>query len=253
MEVLSDCVITVRPQSIDIFQLPDVAPDNEARPPGAERTFNARHVSTTPNPPNSEWHSGAIIPYCEPYPAERWNPASRPISILIREKAGVTHIMKHYHIFYPPGSHNPSLPIPPNSNNQSMNVSPVVTQLYTAQILTGVRPHFFYDVVVSPTSGRGLWLENATSRGMSRSSEHLMIFSAPHSNQVGWPLADVGKPSADVVSGNSKSNCGGVRVAAQNIPDAIRNCSYCSFDDGSGRVVVATHDGHVRVLQFGTT
>ncbi len=250
MEVLSDCVITVRPQSIDIFQLPDVARDNEAWPPGAERTFHARHVSMTPSPSDSEWHSGAIIPYCAPYPAERKNPPSRPISILIREQAGVTHVMKHYHIFYPPGANfGPSSSLPTNTS-QSMNVRfPVMTQLHTTQILTGVRPHYFYRVVVSPTSGRGLWLENPTSRDMDM-PDHLMIFSVPHSNLVGWPLVGESESTADVVSGNSNYEV--VRIAVRNVP-IVRDCSYCSFDDGSGRVVMVTHDGFVRVLQFGKT
>ena len=242
MEVLGDCVIIVQLRSIDIFQLPDVVRGGGPLPPGAARSFNAPLMFTMPGPPKSEWNSASIIPYCPLYPAERLSPASRHISILARERLDIPHTVKHYHIFHPPRT------ILADSHSRSMNFSPTESLVHTiSQVRTGVRPHYFHDVVVSPTSGRGLWMESATSPGMPRSLEYLMVFSAPHSSLFGWPSVDIGESSTDMI----EKGCWGVRVAAQNVPDAVRNCSYCSFDDESGRVVVASHDGYVRVLQFG--
>ena len=239
MEVLSDCVIIVQLRSIDIFQLPDVARGWGPWPLRAARSFNAPLKFTKPCPPKSAWNSASIVPYCPPYPEERLSPASRPVSILASERLDKPHAVKHYYIFHPPR------PILADSHSRSMNLSPTETLLHIAQVRTGVRPHYFHDVVVSPTSGRGLWVEQSeTSPGMSRPLEHLMIFSAPHSSVVGGPLVDIGDSSTDMIGK-------GVRIAARNVPDAVRNCSYCSFDDESGRVVVTTHDGYVRVLQFG--
>lgn len=79
---------------------------------------------------------------------------------------------------------------------------------------------------------------------MSRSAEMLMIFSvAPPKDGHVWPMVDIG--------GNGDGGEGSVRWCARDSHEAVRNCSFCSFDDSVGRIVVATHDGKVRVLEMG--
>jgi len=75
-----------------------------------------------------------------------------------------------------------------------------------------------------------------------------MIFSAPHSSLVGWPLVDIGESSTDM----NQKGYWGVRTVVHNVQYAAVNSLYWSFDDESGRVVEATSEGHVLVLQFGT-
>lgn len=45
---------------------------------------------------------------------------------------------------------------------------------------------------------------------------------------------------------------GTVRWCLQNMPGLMRRASYCSFDDSVGRIVIATHDGKVRVVDMGS-
>ncbi|KAF8316482.1 uncharacterized protein EI90DRAFT_3158884 [Cantharellus anzutake] len=246
MEVLSDCVIIIQPFSVDIFALPDIAWNTEPQLPETDSVFQAQLISSAFLPEMVDWQSGIIIPYCAPYPAQRTSPPSQPISILVREKRGKLHIMNHFYVYNPPKYDPKSLRL--HAHLSITAASPgsfIETPLFVAQHRAGVHPHFFYDIVASPRSGRGLWLENTTSPVMSRSLERLILFNVGENVVDDFPLSDIG------LFDNSESTCRGAKAGGSNVPDGVRNCSYCSFDDGTGRVVVATHDGRIRVLQFG--
>ncbi|KAF8331370.1 uncharacterized protein EI90DRAFT_3154615 [Cantharellus anzutake] len=239
MEVLSDCVIMIQPQSVNIFALPEVARDTEP-PPAETKVFQAQHISTAFRPGNSDWHSGVIIPYCAPYPAQRATHPSHPIS-LIREKSAT--ILSHFLVYCPPDP-QPFVVRARRSNNDPRPRDFTELPLCIAQIRNGVRQHFFPDVMASPISGRGIWLEGSPTE--ERSTEQLVLFNA--SEEViddDLRLSDIGKPD------NKKRTHKGATIAAKEMPHAVKDCTYCSFDDGTGRVVVATRHGQVRILQFG--
>ncbi|KAF9512540.1 hypothetical protein BS47DRAFT_1486216 [Hydnum rufescens UP504] len=237
IEVLSDYIIIIQPTSVDLFELPEVVTQNDVENPpdgGPHPIISARLVKTKCRPPQSEWTAGAIIPYTAPYPAKRSTPASRPISILIRERSENKCVI-HYHIVYPPKG------LAPVGSDAPWRHPGLDTGFRPAQMRYGVRQHFFQEIVVAPASGRGLWLENVTAPGMTHTAERLMIFSTvPPTKGDEWPMVDIGDANRE----------GSIRWSAKNFPEAVRYCSFCSFDDSVGRVVVATQDGRVRVLEM---
>jgi hypothetical protein len=237
IEVLSDYIIIIQPTSIDLFELPEVVTQNDIeKPPGGgpHPIIPARLVETKFRPAGSGWSAGAIIPYTAPYPAKRSTPASRPISILIRERSE-DKCVAHYHIVYPPKD------LEPVGSDAPWYHPGLDTEFRPAQKRPEVLHHFFQEIVVAPASGRGLWLENVTTPGMTHTAERLMVFStAPPTEGDEWPMVDIGDAKRE----------GSVRWSAKNFPEAVRYCSFCSFDDSVGRVVVATHDGRVRVIEM---
>lgn len=148
-------------------------------------------------------------------------------------------------------------------------------QFTKIQARSGTRPHFFHDIVVAPASGHGFWIENITSALDRQSNEKLMLFSAVRNTKEypeDDPLIDIGGVSAepahfrelDATSNNRQQGAGTgrdemkpqregtVRWCLQHTPAVMRSSSYCSFDDSVGRIVIATHDGKVRVVDLGS-
>ncbi|KAF8335724.1 uncharacterized protein EI90DRAFT_249784 [Cantharellus anzutake] len=243
-EVLSNCVIIVQSLSISIFALPEIARDTEPRP-GEARVFQAQHISTALCSEGSAWSSAVIIPYCAPYPAQRASPPSQPISILIHEREIMESVgtLNHFLVYDSPGySPKSSILRTRSPNNLPSAGSFTETNLYVAQIRTGVHPYFL-DVVASPTSGRGLWLE-----WRSQSIGRVVLFDAGDGviDDPSGKLSDIG-PFDD--TGSTRR---GSRIGAKDIADAFRDCTDFSLDDGTGRVVVVASHGQVHILQFGT-
>ena len=238
IEVLSDCVIIIQPSSVDVFELPEIVTRNDVDKPDDDNprpVISARLSKTKYRPVHSEWTAGAIIPYAAPYPARRSTPALRPISILVRERRDHEHIIIHSQILCPPKGYEHVEP-DPSQRRPDYDIG-----FYPYQVRRGLRPHFFDDIIVGPSSGRGLWLENLNSPNAARAADRLMVFSAvPSTDDEEWHLVDIGDASRE----------GSVRLCARNFPEAVRYCSFCSFDDSVGRIVVASHDGRVRVLEM---
>jgi hypothetical protein len=248
-------------------------------------------IASKSKPAVSRWAAAAIVPYAMPYPhtPHPLRDRDRTISILIRERihAG-ENVIHHEQIRLSPDF--PTRPIPSNwidvEPDPQLHPSPHEppshgrTQTKTrslrftkVQARGGICPHFFHDIVVAPASGRGFWIENTTSAVDRQSNEKLMLFSTVR-NTMEYPeddpLIDIGgknaepahfrAPAPELTSSKrqqegrdeTKQREGTVRWCLQHVPAVMRSSSYCSFDDSVGRIVIATHDGKVRVVDLGS-
>lgn len=302
VEVLSDYVVVVQLSSVDIFKFPQSLRDDHdvssSLIDGVIPVADGELMVSYKQPRGTAmWVSASIVPYTRPFPfPSPTTPSStahqRPISILIRERiASYQHKIIHSVI-----------PLPPHELSEVLH-APILPVMQTR---LGVRAHFFHDLVVSPSNGRGFWVENTTAASDPQSNEILMLFSTgderlfadvssgkvmkPTTGGAG-PLIDIGGALEDnaeagdwfendgTISRDSASidvshipgafpldsprhsrdsassdpaRTGSVRRFLRHMPHITRSCSYCSFDDSVGRIVIATHDGKVRIVDVGS-
>lgn len=72
--------------------------------------------------------------------------------------------------------------------------------------------------------------------------------STPPPNMKGARVPIIRQPPQEIIQQRE----GTVRQCLRNSPAVMRRASYCSFDDSVGRIVIATHDGKVRVVDLGS-
>jgi len=282
VELCHGCVVIVQLWGIDVFELPDALKVDD--PPktreGEPIVAIGRVIATKSKDEASRWTAAAIVPYAPPYPhAPRQQPdRDRTISILIRERLGPGENIIHHEqirLFpdFPPRSIPSDWPISDRTGNEVVTKTQSL-RFTKVQTRHSVRPHFFHDIVAAPASGHGFWIENSTGALDHQSNEKLMLFSAVRNTRdypEDDPLIDIGGENAeparfrpleqDITSDNRQQGGrdgtkpqreGTVRWCLQHTPAVMRSSSYCSFDDSVGRIVIATHDGKVRVVDIGS-
>lgn len=283
VELCHDSVIVVQLWGIDVFELPDAlkVDDPPKTSDGEPIVAIGKVIASTFKPEKSRWAAAAIVPYAMPYPHTPHRPQDRDrtISILIRERlTTVQNVIRHQQIRLSPDF--PPRPVPLNWIDGEAEPDYITSRTLTktrslrfsdVQVRRGIHPHFFHDIVVAPASGRGFWIENSTTAVDSQSNEKLMLFSTVRNTEEypeDDPLIDIGGENAEPAlfrapaseltrqresRDETKSHREGtVRWCLQHMCAVMRSSSYCSFDDSVGRIVVATHDGKVRVVDLGS-
>ncbi|KAF8315874.1 hypothetical protein DL93DRAFT_814169 [Clavulina sp. PMI_390] len=202
VELCHGCVVVSQLWGIDVFELPEGVVSPIAEPQRDARNqvipVMGRLLGSIPRDPTARWESSSIIPYCAPYP----NPGSqyarhgaqRKVSVLIRMRVRNEintqdeSVIHHVLLLLPPDLSSKVLalapPPPPPVDAPRRDTDPPnpadpvgLIQFLGVQTKSGIRPHYFHDMVVSPSSGRGFWLENVTVAADRQSNEKLMLFS----------------------------------------------------------------------------